>query len=176
MKNSQQERIELRSEKIRNISGRIPPVLIRTGNSVIAIILLLLVIIASKFPYPFTIEVNGKLVNKEKVELFIPYRYNQMFDECREMKITFEGRPNLILSCNISAVNDKIKCIRGKNYFCAYANISQNIIESAKLQKGINVQAAIVINNKTIMEIITAKIREKRGSVYTQEQKEKVIK
>ena len=34
-------------------------------------------------------------------------------------------------------------------------------------------QAAIVINNETITEIITAKIREKRGAVYTQEQKEK---
>ena len=83
---------------------------------------------------------------------------------CLSTICQFYGKP---------AVNDKIKCIGGKNYFCAYANISQNIIESAKLQKGINVQAAIVINNETITEIITAKIREKRGAVYTQEQKEK---
>jgi hypothetical protein len=39
-----QDNIELRSEKVRNIIGQIPPFLIRWGNTILAIIFLLLLI------------------------------------------------------------------------------------------------------------------------------------
>jgi hypothetical protein len=39
-----QDKIELRSEKVRNIIGQIPPFLIRWGNTILLVILLLLVI------------------------------------------------------------------------------------------------------------------------------------
>lgn len=38
----QQDRIELRSEKVRNIIGQIPPFLIRWGNTLLLVIFLLL--------------------------------------------------------------------------------------------------------------------------------------
>lgn len=38
----EQDRIELRSEKIRNIVGQVPPFLIRWGNVILFIILILL--------------------------------------------------------------------------------------------------------------------------------------
>lgn len=40
----EQKRIELRSEKVRNIIGQVPPFLIRWGNTILVIILLLLII------------------------------------------------------------------------------------------------------------------------------------
>ncbi len=44
--------IELRSEKVRNIVGKIPPVLLRAGTTVISIIILAVLILAYLIPYP----------------------------------------------------------------------------------------------------------------------------
>lgn len=43
---SQQNNIELRSEKVRNIIGQMSPFLIRWGNTILLIICLLLLIVA----------------------------------------------------------------------------------------------------------------------------------
>ena len=43
---AEQEQIELRSEKVRNLIGEMPPFLIRWGNAILLIIWLLLAIIA----------------------------------------------------------------------------------------------------------------------------------
>lgn len=40
----EQDRIELRSEKVRNIIGQMPPFLIRWGNTILLIIFILLLI------------------------------------------------------------------------------------------------------------------------------------
>lgn len=45
------KQIELRSEKVRNIIGQVPPVLLRYGNSIIGLSLLILVVIAMIIPY-----------------------------------------------------------------------------------------------------------------------------
>lgn len=42
----EQDKIELRSEKVRNLIGQMPPFLIRWGNTILFIILLLLAIAA----------------------------------------------------------------------------------------------------------------------------------
>ncbi len=42
---TEKEKIELRSEKVRNLVGEIPPLLIRWGNTILLIILILLAII-----------------------------------------------------------------------------------------------------------------------------------
>jgi hypothetical protein len=41
---TQQDKIELRSEKVRNIIGRMPPFLIRVGNTILIVILIILAI------------------------------------------------------------------------------------------------------------------------------------
>lgn len=41
---NEQDRIELRSEKVRNIIGQMPPFLIRWGNTILLIIFILLLI------------------------------------------------------------------------------------------------------------------------------------
>lgn len=44
-----QDKIELRSEKVRNIIGQMPPFLIRWGNTILLIILLTLLIVGYWF-------------------------------------------------------------------------------------------------------------------------------
>lgn len=47
------ERIELRSEKVRNIIGEIPPALVRWGIAIIVIIFVILfaIVLCVKYPY-----------------------------------------------------------------------------------------------------------------------------
>ncbi|WP_239445733.1 hypothetical protein [Parabacteroides sp. An277] len=41
----EQEKIELRSEKVRNLIGQMPPFLIRWGNTILFIIIVLLLVV-----------------------------------------------------------------------------------------------------------------------------------
>lgn len=47
------DKIELRSEKVRNIIGSVPPTLVRWGIVVIALILIMLILAISLIPYPY---------------------------------------------------------------------------------------------------------------------------
>ena len=53
------EQIELRSEKVRNIIGRIPPLLIRSGITLIALLITGLAVAACFIPFPEN--VKGKV-------------------------------------------------------------------------------------------------------------------
>ena len=53
------DNIELRSEKVRNVIGKVPPRLVSLGTIVITIIVLALAVAFYKIPYPISIEVKG---------------------------------------------------------------------------------------------------------------------
>lgn len=46
-----QDKIELRSEKVRNLIGQVPPFLIRWGNSILIVIFVILLIVYWWFLY-----------------------------------------------------------------------------------------------------------------------------
>ena len=58
-KDRQEDNIELRSEKVRNLIGEIPPSLIRWGTAVIVLIFLLLLTAICFLPYPYS---NGESI------------------------------------------------------------------------------------------------------------------
>jgi hypothetical protein len=69
------EKIELRSPKVRKIIGQIPPFLVRTGISVVFILVLLLLIASKYFTIPYSLKVQVKIVPKDTcnfVYLFVP--------------------------------------------------------------------------------------------------------
>jgi hypothetical protein len=53
--------IELRSEKVRNIVGQMPPALLRRGITIISLALVLLFVSAYFIPYPETVRIDLKL-------------------------------------------------------------------------------------------------------------------
>ncbi len=57
--NNKNKEIELRSEKVRNLLGEIPPALVRWGTVVIVAIFLVLLIIVCFMPYPYS---NGESI------------------------------------------------------------------------------------------------------------------
>ena len=52
MKNKTISEIELRSEKVRNLLGEIPPSLVRWGTMIIVAIFLILLLVVCVMPYP----------------------------------------------------------------------------------------------------------------------------
>lgn len=58
-KDIEKDNIELRSEKVRNLIGEIPPSLVRWGTAVIVLIFLLLLTAICFLPYPYS---NGESI------------------------------------------------------------------------------------------------------------------
>lgn len=52
MKNKEHNDIELRSEKVRNLLGEIPPALVRWGTVIIVAIFLILLLVVCFVPHP----------------------------------------------------------------------------------------------------------------------------
>lgn len=46
--------MELRSEKVRNLLGEIPPALVRWGTAIIAVVVLTLLAVVCLMPYPYS--------------------------------------------------------------------------------------------------------------------------
>lgn len=61
--------IELRSEKVRNIIGQVPPDLLRYGNCIIALSLLILVVIAMIIPYQPTLNIEIEIAQNTSGEI-----------------------------------------------------------------------------------------------------------
>ena len=75
MEQKESDNIELRSEKVRNVIGKVPPRLVSLGTVVITIIVLALAVAFYKIPYPISIEANGEVVNQRTMQVFVPYKY-----------------------------------------------------------------------------------------------------
>lgn len=52
--NNSQDKIELRSEKVRKLIGEIPPSLVRWGTAIIALIVAALLMAVCLLPYPYS--------------------------------------------------------------------------------------------------------------------------
>ena len=97
------DNIELRSEKVRNVIGKVPPRLVSLGTVVITIIVLALAVAFYKIPYPISIEANGEVINQRTVQVFVPYKYLYLFDEPRTAHVSFEGNDNASCNCDITS-------------------------------------------------------------------------
>lgn len=57
--NNTNDKIELRSEKVRKLIGEIPPSLVRWGTAIIAIVFIALLAAVCLLPYPYS---NGESI------------------------------------------------------------------------------------------------------------------
>ncbi len=62
-------KIEIRSEKVRNIVGKIPPVTLRVGISVISIVITLILILAYFLPYPQYYNTDIEIISTPKYQI-----------------------------------------------------------------------------------------------------------
>lgn len=150
------DNIELRSEKVRHIIGRIPPLLIHFGTTIIALIVLAMAIITYFVHYPITINVNGEIVtfgHNLQAKVFVPYKYAALFNEKQTASVEFEGY-DTIFQMNITPHFKKLITIDEKNYFEVKINLSKNDIVDYQIQPKQKVEAEILISDKTIWQLL----------------------
>jgi hypothetical protein len=73
--------IELRSEKVRNIIGQIPPLLVRSGIGVIALVVILVLVVCYYIPYSETIDGQIKIYSIPESEVFISPKQGVVYFE-----------------------------------------------------------------------------------------------
>ena len=152
-KERESDNIELRSEKVRNVIGKVPPRLVTLGTIIITIIVLALAVAFYKIPYPISIEANGEVLNQRTMQVFVPYKYLHLFDEPRTAHVSFEGNDNASYNCNIISHNAKLIYREGGNYFMAIGVVIAygKTIPVQRYQKA-NIR--IVISDKTLWQYV----------------------
>ena len=151
-KERESDNIELRSEKVRNIIGKVPPRLVTFGTVVFTIIVIALAVAFYKIPYPISIEANGEVVNQRTVQVFVPYKYLYLFDEPRTALVSFEGNDNASYNCYIISHTAKLIHKEDGNYFVATATIKTKEQGSQVLQKYMKADVRIIVSNKTLWQ------------------------
>ncbi|MDY0154345.1 MAG: hypothetical protein RBR72_07225, partial [Prevotella sp.] len=92
------DNIELRSERVRKIIGKVPPRLISLGITIVTFFIAGMIWVVTTVHFPFTIECSGGIHYFEispntyyYANIEVPYKYLYMFHEHRRFNISFEG-------------------------------------------------------------------------------------
>ena len=149
-KEKETDNIELRSEKVRNVIGKVPPRLVSLGTVIITVIVLVLAVAFYKIPYPISIEANGEVVNHRTVQVFVPYKY--LFNEPRTAHISFEGYDNISYQFDVASHSTKLVHKEDGNNFRAIGIMNTDEKTVPALQKHQKANIRIVISNKTLWQ------------------------
>lgn len=105
------DNIELRSEKARNIIGKIPPFLIRSGISIIVFVFIGIVVGSYFFKYPVFISNKASINPKTKIAtLYIIEKEIDKINVGQTIQLTFPQieETEIILPAKIEKINDSI--------------------------------------------------------------------
>lgn len=161
------DNIELRSEKVRKIIGRVPPHLIRTGTAVITLLVIGMIWATTRIHFPITIEGQGS-VNYFELEnrdfyfanIEIPYKYLYMFNnQKRTYRVAFEGLPDGVCyrSKPGKEIDSNIKEHDGENFFTVFVRIDNSWARHHRLKMNQGAKAITVVSDKTLWNLVFKK-------------------
>ena len=84
-------KIELRSEKVKHIIGEIPSGIVRYGITIITIVILGLLVGAYFIPYPETISAKVQMISTHQGTIDFPYKYVNTIARGMTANIEVEG-------------------------------------------------------------------------------------
>jgi len=85
--------IELRSEKVRNIIGQIPPFLVRSGMGMIAVVVALALGVCYFIPYYETVEGRVEILG-DYGQILLPYEYQWKIQTGQQVRVELDGFPS----------------------------------------------------------------------------------
>jgi len=148
------DNIELRSEKVRNIIGKMPPFLIRSGISIIVFVFISIIAGSYFFTYPVTISSEVYLNPKTKTATFqILDKEMDKIKIGQTIQLTFPQieEPEFLLTATIENINDSLFIENGgayKKILASYSIDSKLSIQpNTKALAKINVGEKRAINN-----------------------------
>ena len=127
------ENIELRSDKVRSIIGQIPPWIIRSGISVILLVIIALLVGSYYFKYPYTITTTVEFVKRDNSFIGIveiPANEISKIEKGQEVEIYFENVKNLnglVFKTTLNEVRNKVEITNKKGIYKAEIDKIENL-------------------------------------------------
>ncbi|QZE14964.1 hypothetical protein K4L44_03815 [Halosquirtibacter laminarini] len=144
--------IELRSEKVRNIIGKIPPLVIRTGVGVISLVFTVLFSIACSYRFNETIECNAILYPTNSIiryEIAIPVDNIKKITQGQEIEFSFHDK--YVLRSVVSNIDTVVHINKNGSYY----NIT-GIVNKSDLtfEEVVNARTTIILGKVNVIEYI----------------------
>ena len=151
-------KIELRSEKIRHIIGEIPSRIVRYGITIITIVLLVLLVGAYFIPYPETISARIEMTNRQQGTVDIPYKYVNTVKKGKNVSIELEGYDTEMYGApngTITATMHTPRQTAAGNVFTAQVKVTDC---KYKIISGMTGTASILVSNESVLQRIGRQI------------------
>lgn len=159
MEQNEFDRIELRSEKVRNIIGKVPPIIIRSGIGILSILFFLIMIAMCFFSYSETVNVEAELITTpdgQRIKVMLPYKLVSQINNATSVKVEFEGyNPKQFGTANaiVTSIAKKPICINDMNYFIVEMKISE-CSSKVELNDGMKGHVSLLLSKSTFAEKI----------------------
>ncbi|WP_449022165.1 HlyD family secretion protein [Prevotella jejuni] len=152
------DKIELRSEKIRHIIGEIPSRIVRYGITIITIVLLVLLVGAYFIPYPETISARIEMTNRQQGTVDIPYKYVNTVKKGKNVSIELEGYDTEMYGAANGTITATMHIPRQTaegNVFTAQVKVTDC---KYKIISGMTGTASILVSNESVLQRIGRQI------------------
>ena len=152
------DKIELRSEKIRHIIGEIPSRIVRYGITIITIVILGLLVGAYFIPYPEIISAKVQMTNARQGTIAVPYKYVNTLARGMTVNIEFEGydaETYGVANGLITATSHTPLQTEDGSVFTVQVNVTDC---KYKLVSGMTGTASILVSNESILQRIVRQI------------------
>ena len=152
------DNIELRSERVRNIIGQIPPIIIRTGISVVFFIIVGLLVCTMFFKYEYTIKTTASIGHQNNeliIDITIPANEIDKVKRGQKVILDFNNIPNLYnekIIVKIQTIPNRIEISEKGGFYVSRIKIASNTKTVA------GKELKIIQQTKVNAEIITDKI------------------
>ena len=151
-------KIELRSEKVRHIIGEIPSKIVRYGITIITIVILGLLVGAYFIPYSETISAKVQMTNAHQGTITVPYKYVNTIAKGMTANIEFEGYDaetygvaNGVITATshlpLQTAEGSVFTLQVRITACRY-----------KLVSGMTGTASVLVSNESILQKIIQRI------------------
>ena len=152
------DKIELRSEKVRHIIGEIPSKIVRYGIMIITIVILGLLAGAYFIPYPETISAKVQMTNARQGTIAVPYKYVNTLARGMTVNIEVEGYDAETYGAAngvITATSPTLRQTAEGSVFTAQVKITDC---RYKMIKGMMGTASILVSNENVLQRIGRQI------------------
>ena len=152
------DKIELRSEKVRYIIGEIPSKIVRYGITIITIVILGLLAGAYFIPYPETISAKVQMTNARQGTIAVPYKYVNTLARGMTVNIEVEGYDAETYGAAngmITATSHTPRQTAEGSVFMAQVRITDC---RYKMIKGMTGTASILVSNESVLQKIGRQI------------------
>lgn len=158
----EKKQIELRSEKVRNIVGQVPPVLLRYGISIIGLAICILLAISAIIPYQPTVDAELEVWqdNADELHYVVNIAKSKMKDVELYSSVRCERASELELPSvfNICEVSDTLQLADHGAWYKAVVTPESLATFSVKLQDSpIIFPAKIVLKRRSLMMWVLTK-------------------